>query len=142
MKKKISLFLLAALVLPMLLLTGCKGKPLPDGMDETELLDAGREIVTLLNAPDYESVVSRFREDVRQASGITANAVQELMDSVSPVGAYVRETDTLATGQTDEESGEFYGVAVIYCKHEKKTVRYRIAFDTDMTMIGLAIEKL
>lgn len=141
MKKKVSFLLVAALLLPMLLLTGCKGNPLPEGMDETQLLDAGREIVALLAAGDYEQVASRFRGDVIQDNNITADTVKELMDSVSSAGAYVRETDTLATGQTDEDSGEHYGVAVIYCKHEKKNVRYRIAFDTDMTMIGMGVEK-
>lgn len=141
MKKKLPLFLIAALMLPMLLLTGCKGNPLPEGMDEAQLLDAGREIVALLNDQDYEAVAGRFREDVVQASAITADAVKALMDSVSSAGAYVRETDTLATGQTDKDSGEFYGVAVIYCKHEKKDVRYRVAFDSGLTMIGLGIEK-
>ena len=36
--------------------------------------------------------------------------------------------------------GEECPPAVFYCKHSKKDVVYRIAFDTDMVMIGLEIK--
>ena len=85
-------------------LTGCGGKPLPEGMDEETLLDAGREIVTLLNQGDYQGVYDRMRADGREAS--TVDDVREAMESLlDEVGPYVKENDTLATGQT-LDSGE------------------------------------
>ena len=122
-----------ALVL-IFLLAGCSGKPLPEGMDEETLLDAGREIVALLNAGSYQEVYDQMRADGQAAS--TVEDIQKAMeDLLEQVGAYVKETDCLATGQK-LDSGEEYGTAVLYCKHEKKNVVYRIAFSTDMELMG------
>ena len=69
MKRRLmALALLAALCLP--LLAGCGGKKLPQGMDEEALLEAGREIVSLLNQGSYQEVYDRLRagrsEDLRR----------------------------------------------------------------------------
>ena len=39
-----------AALLMLSLLSGCRGTPLPEGMDEEELLSAGQEVVELLVA--------------------------------------------------------------------------------------------
>lgn len=71
----------AALALILVLaLTGCSGKPLPEGMDEETLLDAGREIVTLLNEGDYQGVYDRMRADGQEAS--TVDDVREAMENL------------------------------------------------------------
>ena len=130
----------AALALILVLaLAGCSGKPLPEGMDEETLLDAGREIVTLLNEGDYQGVYDRMRADGQEAS--TVDDVREAMENLlDEVGPYVKENDTLATGQT-LDSGEEYGTAVFYCKHEKKNVVYRVAFSTEMELMGFTVGK-
>ena len=130
----------AALALILVLaLTGCSGKPLPEDMDEETLLDAGREIVTLLNEGDYQGVYDRMRADGQEAS--TVDDVREAMENLlDEVGPYVKENDTLATGQT-LDSGEEYGTAVFYCKHEKKNVVYRVAFSTEMELMGFTVGK-
>lgn len=130
----------AALALLLVLaLAGCSGKPLPEGMDEETLLDAGREIVTLLNEGDYQGVYDRMRADGQEAS--TVDDVREAMENLlDEVGPYVKENDTLATGQT-LDSGEEYGTAVFYCKHEKKNVVYRVAFSTEMELMGFTVGK-
>lgn len=125
-----------ALVL-VVLLAGCSGKELPQGMDEEKLLDAGREIVALLNEGDYQAVYDRMRADGQATSSVEdiQTAMEDLLDQV---GAYVKETDSLATGQT-LDSGEEYGTAVLYCKHEKKNAVYRIAFSTQMELMGFTM---
>ena len=130
----------AALALLLVLtLAGCSGKPLPDGMDETALLDAGREIVALLNAGDYQAVYDRMRADGQAAS--TAENIRDAMeDLLDQVGAYVKETDCLATGQSLDR-GEEYGTAVLYCKHEKKSAVYRVAFSAQMELMGFTVGK-
>ena len=63
--KVLGLVLSAALLLG--LLSGCgTGQPIPDGMDEQALLDAGRQVVELMQAGEYETVVSMLREDIRR----------------------------------------------------------------------------
>lgn len=136
--KKLSLLLV--LVLCLALAAGCQGKPLPDGMEEASLIDAGEEVIALLTAGDFQAVYDRFREDVGEH--LTVQAVEALyLTGVDDAGAYVKQASTLATGQTNEESGEFYGIAVLLCEHQKDDVMYRAAFDTDLTLIGLSIEK-
>lgn len=119
------------------LLAGCSGKELPQGMDEEKLLDAGREIVALLNEGDYQAVYDRMRADGQATSSVEdiQTAMENLLDQV---GAYVKETDAMATGQT-LDSGEEYGTAVLYCKHEKKNAVYRIAFSTQMELMGFTM---
>ena len=55
---------LAALVMALLLLAGCQGSPLPGGMEEEALLEAGRDVVLLLVGGDYEAVHAALRPDV------------------------------------------------------------------------------
>ena len=127
-----------ALVLVLVtLLAGCSGTPLPEGMEEETVLDAGREIVALLNAGDYQAVYDRMRADGQEASTVDdiREAVENLLDEVGP---YVKENDTMATGQT-LDSGEEYGTAVFYCRHEKKKAVYRVAFSTQMELMGFTI---
>ena len=136
MKKRCTgLALLLAGVLALLLLAGCEGKPLPDGMDEETLLSAGQEVVDLLREGDYQQVYDRFREDIRET--LTVDNVKNLMETeVAGAGEFKKVKDTLATGSTE---GEAHGIAVIYCEYTKENVRFRVAFDPDMDLIGLEI---
>ncbi len=137
MKKITALLLSLALLLA---LPGCKvsGNPLPDGMAEDDVLEQGREIVALLNAGDYEEVYDLLREDAQETS--SPEAIRAYMEErLDKAGAYVQEEDALATGQTLKETGEEYGTAVLYCRHEKKNVMYRIAYSTEMELMGIEV---
>ena len=136
MRQKIrSAALLAVLVL---LLCGCQGKPLPAGMDEETLLQHGREVVILVTNEDYVAVRDLMREDV--ASGVTAEDIQSLViQQTGNAGTYKEIDSAMATGQSSD--GESYGVAVLYCKYEKKNVLFRLAFDRNYELIGMEVTK-
>ncbi len=136
------LLLVLTLILSIGLLSGCsnQGNPLPEGMDEETVLAEGRKVVALLVDGDYQSVVDQLRPDV--AATVTAEQVEGAMAEAKKAGEYVMESDCITTGQTIKETGEKYGEAVIMAKHEKKIVRYRIAFDPEMNLIGLEIRKV
>lgn len=68
---------LAALVMALLLLAGCQGSPLPGGMEEEALLEAGRDVVLLLVGGDYEAVHAALRPDV--AETVAAEDIQSLV---------------------------------------------------------------
>lgn len=139
MKEKWKWLPALALLLALCLLSGCRGNPLPDGMDETALLKQGREIVTLLNQGDWQEVYDRLRSDGQETT--SPEAIEEYMQALlDTVGAYVSEEDSMVTGQ-ELDTGEEYGTAVFYCKHEKKSVMYRIAFSTDMEFMGFQASK-
>ena len=59
--------------------------------------------------------------------------------AVEKAGTFEKEEDSMVTGQK-LDSGEEYATAVFYCKHSEKDVVYRIAFDTDMVLMGLEIQ--
>jgi hypothetical protein len=138
MKKRI-MTLCAALCLALLLCScDVKGNPLPDGMDEASVLAAGEEIVTQLNEAQWQTVYDQLREDVKVST--TPEAIQTHIEPVlEEVGPFKSTKDSMTTGQTIKETGEKYGTAVFYCQHEKDQAMYRIAFSTDMELIGLQI---
>lgn len=136
MKRK--LIWLAFPLLLLALLPGCKisGHPLPQGMEEDAVLDAGREIVALLNGGDWQEVYDRLRADAQETS--SPEGIRSYMEErLAKAKGYVKETDAMATGQKLKDTGEEYGTAVLYCKHEKKTVMYRVAFSTEMELMGI-----
>ena len=129
---------LAGLLLALAVLCGCQGKPLPEGMDEETLLRHGREVAVLLASGEYVEVWERMRKDV--ASGVTAEDVRDLvLRQTDGAGVYKQIDSVMATGQSSD--GEDYGVAVIYCKYEKKNVLFRLAFDRSYALIGMDVKK-
>ena len=129
---------LAALVMALLLLAGCQGSPLPGGMEEEALLEAGRDVVLLLVGGDYEAVHAALRPDV--AETVAAEDIQSLvLQQTDGAGVYKQIESSMVTGQSSD--GEDYGVAVLYCRFAKDRVLFRLAFDPDLAIIGLEIRK-
>ncbi len=138
MKKR--LILLAAVLTVLCLLSGCKvsGNPLPEGMEEETVLEQGREVVARLNGGEWQAVYDALREDAKETS--SPEAIQAYMEEfLDKAKAYEKETDAMATGQKLKDTGEEYATAVFYCKHEKKSLMYRIAYSTDMELMGIQI---
>lgn len=131
---------LGAVLLLLFLLAGCttKGNPLPEGMEESELLSAGREVVQLIVKGDCEALHGRLREDQQEAvrvEDIQAVILRELDD----VGVYQEIRDSMVTGQTAQ--GESLGVGVFYCTFSKDKVLIRTAFDPEMHLVGFSVQK-
>ena len=146
MKKLTALFLSAAMVLSLLMLSGCsmggpaEGTPLPQGMDEAAVITEGRKVVEMLVNEEYFEIVDLMRPDI--AAGVAPGSIRELMENVvKKAGKYVEETEAMATGQKNKDAGETLGEAVIFAKHDKKQVRYRIVFDPEMNLVGLQVRK-
>lgn len=134
MKKMKSL----AVCVLLCVLTGCAGKSLPEGMEEAELLAAGREVLLLAVEGDYEAVHAMLREDVREV--VTVEEIRSLiLTQTDGVGVYKQIEDSMTTAQTAQ--GETFGVAVLYCEYSEDDVLFRISFDREMHFIGLAVQK-
>ena len=132
-------YLIASLAMLLLLvLSGCKGNKLPDGMDEDEVSRAGLAVMSQLTKGEYEEVYDALREDVRAQT--SAEAIETMMDTATDGrGSFKKVKDSMVTGVTDAD--EPHAIAVIRRKYEKKSVYFRIAFDPDMQLIGMEIKK-
>ena len=121
----------------VLMLASCKGKPLPDGMEEDAVLAAGEAVVQQLTDGDYSAVLAQFRSDIRE--GLTAEQIQTQVETATEkAGQYRKLDDTLVTGSQEPEP---HGIAVIYCKYTEDSVMFRVAFDPEMELIGLEVSK-
>ena len=119
-KKRWAAALAAALC--VLMLAGCKGKPLPDGMEEDAVLAAGEAVVQQLTDGDYSAVLAQFRSDIRE--GLTAEQIQTQVETATEkAGQYRKLDDTLVTGSQEPEP---HGIAVIYCKYTKDSVMWEL----------------
>ena len=134
MRRRVWLFVSAAVLL--LLLSGCRGNKLPDGMDEDKVVSSGISVMRQLADGKYEEVYDSLREDVREQT--SADAIEEMMDAATEGrGSFKKVKESMVTGVTDAD--EPHAIAVIGAKYDKKSVVFRIAFDTEMNLIGLDV---
>ena len=71
-------------------------------------------------------------------AGCRADAIEEMMDTATEGrGSFKKVKDSMVTGVTDAD--EPHAIAVIGAKYDKKSVVFRIAFDTEMNLIGLDV---
>ena len=134
MRKKVWLFALAAVLL--VILAGCRGNELPDGMDEDKVSSAGLAVMSQLTKGEYEEVYDALREDVRAQT--SADDIESMMEHATEGrGHFKKVKDSMVTGVTNTE--EVHGIAVIRAKYDKKSVIFRIAFDPEMNLIGLDV---
>ena len=126
------------LLLSLVLLTGCQGKALPEGMSEDALLEGGKDVMLLVVQGDYQSVLETFRSDVQET--LTEEDIQTLaLRQLDGAGVYKQIEKSMTTGQSSD--GEHYGVAVLYCEFSEKDILFRLAFDADMALIGMDIQQ-
>ena len=130
-------YLIASLAMLLLLvLSGCKGNKLPDGMDEDKVSSAGLAVMSQQTKGEYEAVYDALREDVREQT--SADDIKKMMDAATEGrGSFKKVKDSMVTGVTDAD--EPHAIAVIGAKYDKKSVVFRIAFDTEMHLIGLDV---
>jgi len=139
MKKRISV--IAALLSLALLLSSCGAKPLPDGMEEETVGEAGRSIVNLLAAEEYQTVVDAFHPEFREEYDVTADKVAEIMDTVSAAGPFVQIEKTLAVGGKSDNYAGSYASVVVYAVHEESDVIYELSITPDLALIGLSVKE-
>ena len=90
-------YLIASLAMLLLLvLSGCKGNKLPDGMDEDKVSSAGLAVMSQLTKGEYEEVYDALREDVREQT--SADAIEEMMDTATEGrGSFKKVKDSMVT---------------------------------------------
>lgn len=131
--------LAVSLILLLCSLSGCKGTPLPEGMNEDALFTAGKDVVLLLVGSEFETVHEMLREDLREQISVddirTAVSVQ-----LADAGVYKQIEDHMATGGVD--NGVRYGISVLYCEFSEEDVLIRVSFDEDWNLVGFSLDQL
>ena len=141
MKKKILILCTGLLLAILLCACDVKGNPLPEGMEESAVLAAGEEVLNEILAEDWQAVYDRLRDDAK-AQTDSPDAIRAHVEAIwEKVGAFKSTKDSMTTGQKLKESGEQYATVVFYCQHEKNQAMYRIAFSTELELIGLQVTK-
>ena len=90
-------YLIASLAMLLLLvLSGCKGNKLPDGMDEDKVSSAGLAVMSQLTKGEYEEVYDALREDVREQT--SADDIKKMMDAATEGrGSFKKVKDSMVT---------------------------------------------
>ena len=105
----------------------------------TPHLEAGKDVMLLVVQGEYEAVQETFRADVGET--LTAQNIQDLaLRQLDGAGVYKQIEKAMTTGQSSD--GEHYGVAVLYCEFAEKDILFRLAFDGNMSLIGMDIRQL
>lgn len=126
----------------LLLLGGCRSQksqrlPLPEGMEETAVIEQAIGIAEQLGKGEYDAVYAQLRPDV--AKGLTVEDVAGLMPE--KLGEWTGVTGSSASGQTDESTGEAYAVATLTCRFADGRCVVQIGIDTEGNLIGLRVQK-
>ena len=139
MKKMLTAILSLALLLPILLLSGCtSANPLPETMDQDQISAVAQQIVNELIAGEYQTVADRFRADMKQAYSVDSETVKSMMGTVIEAGPYVATERVLVLGGEKKILNEDYATALVYCKHEEKAIVYEMSLDMNLELLGLA----
>lgn len=127
------------MIVLMALLSGCKGKPLPEGMDEDALFTAGKDVVLLLVGGEFETVHGMLREDLSEQISVD-DIRAEVSTQLSDAGVYKQIEDHMATGEV--VGGVRYGISVLYCEFSEEDVLIRVSFDKDWNLVGFSLDQL
>ena len=122
----------------VLILGGCVSESVPEGMDRETLLSSGQQVLLLMVEGDYEAIHSLLREDQRAQTSVE-DIRKAIEDQLCDAGLYKQIEDRMVTSLTKE--GEHYGVAVMYCEFSEEDVLIRAFFDTQMRLVGFALQQ-
>lgn len=134
MKKLTALFLLV--VMSAALLNGCSSTKLSDSFDKDTVEKSAKQVIEDLNNGDYDSVVSMFRDDLKEK--LTAGSLKDAAaKTYGNAGKFNKYKSVSILGQKVKSTKEDSAVAIVVANYEKQKVDFTISFDTDMKLIGL-----
>lgn len=132
MKRLISILL----VLSMLTVLSACAPKIPNGYDETLLTSTAQNVVQLVNAGDYEAVISMLRDDMK--SEVTVEDLSLAYDGpIAKAGAFVNFKKVDFSVTNDQTTGETYCVVELKCEYENKTYDFNVTFNRAMKIVGL-----
>ena len=132
--KKLSIIIIVAVMAT--LLSGCGSTKLADSFDKDNVESASKQVVSYLNAADYDSVCSMLREDLQKVlpPEDLKSAVEKTYGNA---GSFVDYKNVVIIGQKVKSTKEDSAMAIVVAKYENQNVTFTLSFDTDMKLIGI-----
>ena len=126
------------------LLSGCGSTPIPDGMDEQELLVSGNQVFELLMEDQFDQVQGLLREDIVQRLEITPEKIQKQMDvDEQEYGRLKKVKETWTVGVPEDEEAQIEEHAIVWfeCEYQEQRLVYGFSFDIDLNLIGMSVNR-
>lgn len=137
--KKIRKSLVAAGLLCILLLSGCKDMSLGDMFDEAQVLQKSREAIDHFNAGDYQAII-----DMGGAALGEQLTVEDFDAQAAPkkekLGTFKEILKEEVMGTVDSETGMNYAGTVTVAKYAHGKLKFTIAYDEDMNLVQFTIK--
>ena len=136
--KKITVVVMCLLC--VLMLSSCGKQALPKGMDEKQVIAAGEQVFALLQEDKFDEIAAMLREDIRTELGITGEKIKEQMDvDTAKSGEFKEVEQTWTSGVNDEKDP--HGIAWLECEFKEEDLVFGFAFDLEMNLIGMSINR-
>lgn len=137
MRKIVSLLTMFIL---MGMLAGCgKSTELADVFDEKEVISKAENAVTVVNEDGFEEFHELW-DDSLKSKILEKDYNEQVFAVVEKKGEFEGIGKTVVVGQTDENTGKNYAIAVLVGEYSEGKIQYTISFDEDMNMIGFFIK--
>ena len=132
--KKVLTLSLAALMLAALL-GGCTGR-LPDGMDKAKLESLATEVVDLVNARDYATLVGMYIDE-----GPTEDEWPELLEPYTETYGAFKEYKKISYVTTEDDTYGELVTMLVEADYENIEQIWQVYITTDYKIAGLRISK-
>lgn len=138
-RKKARIAVILALFTVMtLFIAGCAPKGVPEGFNEEVVISQAKEVVMLMSARDYEGVVDRFSEIMKEA--LPENSLESALDeTITKLGAF-KEYRSVAAGSGENPTIGKFAVVIIKASYENGEATYTISIDKDGKLTGLYLK--
>lgn len=130
--------ILALFTVMTLLIAGCAPKGVPEGFNEDVVISQAKEVVMLMSARDYEGVVGRFSEIMKEA--LPENSLEAAVDATMTKLGTFREYRSVAAGSGENPTIGKFAVVVIKASYENGEATYTISIDKDGKLTGLYLK--
>ncbi|MFA9377008.1 MAG: DUF3887 domain-containing protein [Lachnotalea sp.] len=122
--------ILGASILACALLMGCSSNKLASTFDEETVKTAAEEIVDLVNADDFDTLLNDKSNDEVKAAITSDQMVAAKKQIMDQAGAFTSYKSVVVMG--DKKDDKDIAIVVLVAKYENKTVKYTIGFDENM----------
>ena len=123
-----------AVVMCLVLLTGCGSTKLSESFNEDEVKSAAENVIALVNSQDTDGLKAMCTVQMRDA--LTDDVMKQIYEAISEGGTFEEVSDISVSGATDKTSGEC-AVVVVKAKYENRPFTYTISFTKQMKLAGL-----